>query len=61
MESCSIAQVCYLYNVPFISLRVISDSLKGDRGEAYADFWATVGTTSFSVVRQFLEALPAKL
>ena len=55
MESCSIAQVCYLHQVPFISLRVISDSLKGDRGEAYADFWATVGATSFSVVRQFLK------
>ena len=61
MESCSIAQVCHLNEVPFISLRVISDSLKGDRDEAYADFWATVGATSFSVVRQFLEALPDQL
>ncbi len=61
MESCSIAQVCYLNQVPFISLRVISDSLKGDRGESYADFWATVGTTSFSAVRQYLEVLPETL
>ncbi|MBR1575895.1 MAG: 5'-methylthioadenosine/S-adenosylhomocysteine nucleosidase [Bacteroidales bacterium] len=61
MESCSIAQVCHLEGVPFISLRVISDSLKGNRGESYADFWATVGTTSFSAVRQFLESLPDKL
>ena len=61
MESCSIAQVCYLNEVPFISLRVISDSLKGDRLAVYDDFWATVRETSFSVVRQFLESLPAVL
>ena len=61
MESCSIAQVCYLEGIPFISLRVISDSLKGNRGESYADFWASVGDTSFSVVRQYLESLPGSL
>ncbi|MDL2231787.1 5'-methylthioadenosine/adenosylhomocysteine nucleosidase [Porphyromonadaceae bacterium OttesenSCG-928-L07] len=26
MESCSIAQVCYMYNVPFMSFRIISDT-----------------------------------
>ena len=61
MESCSIAQVCYQHDVPFITLRVISDSLKGNRGEAYADFWASVCETSFSTIRQFLETLPTSL
>lgn len=61
MESCAIAQVCYQHQVPFLSLRVISDSPKGNRTESYADFWASVCETSFSTIRQFLESLPAAI
>lgn len=58
MESCSIAQVCHLDNVPFISLRVISDSVGGhDRVLQYEDFWGSVTQTSVATVEKFLELL----
>ena len=57
MESAAIAQVCYLENVPFLSLRIISDALHGDRVSVYDDFWATVSAHSFEVVRALLIAL----
>lgn len=39
MESCSIAQTCYKYNVPFVSFRVISDvPLEGHKGQSVFRF-----------------------
>lgn len=58
MESCSIAQVCHLDNVPFMSLRVISDSVGGhDRVLQYEDFWGSVTGKSTETVQRFLESL----
>jgi len=58
MESAAIAQVCHIYGVPFLSLRVISDTISSsDRESEYKDFWATVSGTSFSIVRRLLESL----
>lgn len=58
MESCSIAQVCHLDNVPFLSLRVISDSVGGhDRVLQYEDFWGSVTGKSVETVQRFLESL----
>ena len=58
MESGAIAQVCYLYKVPFISFRVISDT-PGAEGhwEQYENFWETMADHSFGVVKAFLESL----
>ncbi|MGL5957399.1 MAG: 5'-methylthioadenosine/adenosylhomocysteine nucleosidase [Phocaeicola sp.] len=62
MESASIAQVCYLYQVPFISFRIISDAPGADNHwEQYTNFWETVADRSFGVTKEFLYALPNQL
>ncbi len=56
MESCAIAQVCFRQNVPFLSLRVISDNpLSDGHKEQYADFWEHLADGSFRVLREFLD------
>lgn len=58
MESAAIAQTCYIYNVPFISFRVISDMPLKDTGASqYHDFWSTVAEHSFLVTKTFVESL----
>lgn len=39
MESCAIAQVCKKKNIPFISYRVISDSILNPQAMTYKEFW----------------------
>ena len=56
MESCSIAQTCHVYGVPFVSFRIISDvPLKDDKAQQYFDFWARLADGSFNVTKLFLE------
>lgn len=58
MESCSVAQTCHVYGVPFISFRIISDvPLKDEKGAMYFDFWDRLANGSFDVTRTFLENL----
>ena len=58
MESTSIAQTCYIYKVPFISFRVISDvPLKDHKASQYYDFWDRMAEGSFHVTKRFLEKL----
>ena len=58
MESCAIAQTCYLNQVPFISFRVISDiPLRDTNASQYHDFWNTVAEHSFQVTKTFVESL----
>lgn len=58
MESCSIAQTCYKYNVPFVSFRIISDvPLKDHKAQMYFDFWDRMADGSFEVSKDFIEAL----
>ena len=58
MESCSIAQTCYKYNVPFVSFRIISDvPLKDHKAQMYFDFWDRMADDSFEVTKDFIEAL----
>ena len=58
MESAAIAQTCYLYNVPFISFRVISDiPLRDTHASQYHDFWNTTAEKSFQVTKNFIESL----
>ncbi len=56
MESCAIAQTCYLNKVPFISFRVISDIPLRDSGASqYHDFWERIADNSFQVTRTFVQ------
>lgn len=58
MESAALAHTCYLFNVPFVSFRVISDvPIKENSINQYTNFWETVSDNSFSVTHQFLQAL----
>ena len=48
MESAAIAQTCYLYGVPFLSFRIISDTPGvEDHSSQYADFLGYDGGTFF--------------
>jgi len=58
MESGAIAQTCYVYGVPFISFRIISDiPLDSEKGEQYFDFWDRIAEGSFKVLKEFLEKI----
>ena len=58
MESCAIAQTCFINKVPFISLRLISDiPLRDTDASQYHNFWDTVAENSFQVTKTFVETL----
>ena len=58
MESCSIAQTCHIYKVPFVSFRIVSDvPLRDNKAQMYFDFWARMADGSFQVTKHFLEAI----
>ena len=59
MESGAIAQVCYLSNVPFLALRVISDSpgANHDNTQQYLDFWTDAPQESFALLKDMINRL----
>ena len=58
MESAAIAQTCYIYKVPFISFRIISDiPLRDTDASQYHDFWNTIADRSFQVTKTFMERI----
>lgn len=63
MESAAIAQACYLYNVPFLSIRVISDTpgRVDDHQQQWEDFLSTMADHSFRWMREYLTLLPERL
>ena len=62
MESAAIAQTCYLYGIPFLSFRIVSDTPGvEDHSSQYADFWGTMAERSFLTTWTFLSTLPDKL
>lgn len=58
MESASIAQTCFLCNIPFAIIRVVSDTPgEGENILQYKDFWETAPKKTFSVLRNILTKL----
>ncbi len=58
MESCAIAHTCKIYGVPFISFRIISDTIGAElHVEEYQNFWAEMADHSFEVVKAFLSQI----
>lgn len=59
MESAAIAQTCYLLGVPFLSLRVISDTpgRTDNHQQQWEDFLASMCDRSFHFVKRYLETL----
>ena len=56
MESASVAQVCHVYNVPFLAYRLISDTtgMVGDHAGQWRDFWKEVPRHSFEILRALI-------
>ena len=53
---------CYLYGIPFLSFRIISDTPGvEDHSSQYADFWGTMAERSFLTTWTFLSTLPDNL
>lgn len=58
MESGALAQVCYLYNVPFLSFRIISDTPGADSHfDQYLNFWGEMADRSFGVTKALLDEI----
>lgn len=61
MESCAIAQVCYMCGVPFLSYRIISDTpgVK-DHYKQYQNFWNEAPQRSFEMIKELISLLAEK-
>ena len=59
MESGAIAQVCHLCKVPFMALRVISDSpgASHDNTKQYMDFWTDAPQETFKILKDLISKL----
>ena len=58
MESCAIAQTCYINHVPFISFRIISDiPLRDTDASQYHNFWDNIANQSFAITKEFVEKI----
>lgn len=63
MESAAIAQACYIMEMPFMSLRIVSDTpgATPDHFAQYTDFWKELSEHSFANIKSILERLPTRL
>ncbi len=63
MESAAIAHTCYLMKMPFLSIRVISDTPGNtdNHQQQWADFLNSMTDRSFQFILQFLHQLPSTL
>lgn len=58
MESAAIAQICYLKSVPFVCVRVISDTPgSADNISQYETFWTDAPAHTFATLTALLERL----
>lgn len=58
MESAAIAQVCHLKGVPFVCMRVVSDTPgEGGNAAAYESFWTDAPARTFAEVERLLRLL----
>ena len=58
MESAAIAHICHMKKVPFLSLRIISDTPgKKDNIEQYNNFWDIAPEQSFDIIKNLIEKL----
>ncbi|MDE7145997.1 MAG: 5'-methylthioadenosine/S-adenosylhomocysteine nucleosidase, partial [Duncaniella sp.] len=59
MESAAIAQVCYLKDVPFFCMRLISDTpwCNHDNSRQYENFWEDAPKHSFDLILNLLNSI----
>ena len=62
MESAAIAHSCHIYGIPFMSIRVISDTPGNtdNHQQQWDEFLASMGERSFLFMQQYLGCLPAQ-
>ena len=53
MEAAAIAQTCYLFSVPFVMLRAISDKAGEGNAISYNEFVEEAGRISARIVKDF--------
>ena len=63
MESAAIGHVCYMYNIPYMSFRIMSDTpgANEDNFSQYMDFRKSIADSSFAVCKSFLSELDNSL
>lgn len=55
MESGAIAQVCYVRHIPFLAIRVVSDTPGANNHfEQYSDFWSKAPESTFSILQKLI-------
>ena len=54
MEGASIAQVCYLDNIPFLIIRSITDKLDGSSKIEFEEFLASSSRKAASILKEFI-------
>lgn len=57
MESAAIAQTCWLYNIPLLCLRQISDTPGKHQARQYEQFWQNAPQNSFNLIHNLLSRL----
>lgn len=58
MESCAIAHTCKILSTPFISFRIISDTIGAEhQAEEYKNFWSTLADNSFNTLLKYIEII----
>lgn len=59
MESAAVGQVCFARGVPFICMRLISDTpwCDHDNSRQYDDFWSEAPAHSFALVEKLIQSL----
>lgn len=59
MESGAIAHTCHVRKVPFVSMRIISDSpgASHDNSQQYSDFWVDAPAHTLATVKELLQKL----
>ena len=63
MESAAIAHTCYLQKVPFLSIRVVSDTPGNTENhqQQWTAFLTSMSDQSFRFIYQFLQSIPQQL
>lgn len=58
MESAAIAQICHLYHIPYLSVRLISDTPGIENHyEQYLDFWKLAPAKSFDILEKLIKQI----
>lgn len=60
MESGSLSQTCYIYGVPFIGIRIVSDCPLTEGWPSYDEFWNQAPDTLHKVLTEFFDFISKK-